>query len=289
MTDDAIIKEIVPPGTIHETDVQYGDANGIPLLLDMLRPEQPPTTPMPAVIWVHGGGWMRGERTRTPNWLLATRGYFTVTISYRFSSVAPFPAQLHDVKAAIRWIRAHAAEYGVDPERIGIWGHSAGGNLAALAAMTPNLLELEGESGNPGIDSSVQAAIPMVPPLDFLIDWYAVQRMPVHVEGREAMLGFIGGLWHERPEVARAASPLWYVHGPAAPQLLIVGEEDDLVPYTQSLAYASALRQFSANEAEVIALPGVGHEAGLSIIDGIGDPFGLAARSVAFFERHLKR
>ncbi len=126
-------------------DVPYGMAGGAPLLLDILRPESPPPAPMPAVVEIHGGGWAEGEKDALRNRFFAERGYFTVSINYRLSSEAIFPAQAHDAKAAVRWLRAHASEYGVDPDRVGVWGHSAGGHLAALLGTSADVVELEGD------------------------------------------------------------------------------------------------------------------------------------------------
>jgi acetyl esterase/lipase len=111
-------------------DVQFGEADGKPLLLDVIAPRDAPAAPRPAVVWVHGFGWFAG--TRRDNLeislgaFLATQAFFTVSIEYRLSDEATFPAQIHDVKAAIRWLRANAAAYGIDPDHIGIWGRLRG-------------------------------------------------------------------------------------------------------------------------------------------------------------------
>ncbi|HEV2072566.1 MAG TPA: alpha/beta hydrolase [Thermomicrobiales bacterium] len=272
---------------IGEIGVKYGRGGGRPLHLDILRPAEPSRSLRPAVIYVHGGGWLGGERTSTPNQILAEAGFVTVSISYRFSSEAIFPAQIHDVKASIRWLRANAGRYGVDPERIGIWGHSAGGHLAALAAVTGNNPDFEGEGGNPDQDSSVQAAVPISAPLEFLIDWYAVAQMPVHPEAWDCISGLMGGLPHTVPEMARLSSPYWHVHATAAPQLVIHGEMDDLVPIGQARAYVASLRRYAGIDASLIALEGVGHEAHSSLFPNQPDPSGLQARVTELFRDHL--
>ena len=133
--------------------VHYGQAGDVPLVLDIIAPAAS-TKPCPGVIWVHGGGWTEGDRSDGFNALfcplLAHHGFFTVTIDYRLMPHAHFPAQIHDVKAAIRWLRANAPSYAIDPDRIGIWGFSAGGHLAALAGLTADLPELEGDCGSAG-------------------------------------------------------------------------------------------------------------------------------------------
>jgi acetyl esterase/lipase len=270
-------------------DVSYGDASGYPLKLDVLAPEPHPNIRVPAVVYVHGGGWAGGERSWTPNRILAEAGFFTVSVSYRFSSQAIFPAQLHDVKAAIRWVRANADRYGVDPTIVGIWGHSAGGHLAALAGVTFGVPELEGDSGSPGNDSSVQAVVPISAPLDFLVDWYAVQRVPNWEETAGLVSQLFGGLPEHNRELARLASPLWHLHGTCPPHLLIHGEMDDVVPVTQARAYVSALRRLGQRHAELIELPGVDHAADSALYSGMPDLYGLKERVIEFFRMHLRR
>lgn len=272
---------------ISEMGVEYGRGGGRALYLDILRPAEQAIALRPAVVYVHGGGWLSGERASTPNRILAEAGFLTLSISYRFSSEAIFPAQIHDVKAAIRWIRANAGRYGVDPERIGIWGHSAGGHLAALAAVTGNNPDFEGEGGNPDQDSSVQAAAPISAPLEFLIDWYAVGEMPVHPDAWDCISGLLGGLPFTVPEMAQLGSPYWQVDETAAPQLLIHGEMDDLVPIGQARAYVAALRRYAGIQADLIALPGVGHEAHSPLFPDQRDPSRLKARVIEFFRSHL--
>lgn len=269
-------------------NLTYGMAQGHPLQLDILAPERTGAR-VPAVIYVHGGGWAGGERSWTPNRILAEAGVFTVSVSYRFSQQAIFPAQIHDVKAAVRWVRANADHYGVDPDRIGIWGHSAGGHLAALAAVTAGVPELEGESGNPGYDSSVRAVVPISAPLDFLVDWYAVQRIPIGEETAGVVQQLFGGFPEHRQDLARLASPLWHLDRLSPPHLLIHGERDDVVPVGQARAYASALRRLGQKYAELIELPGVDHAADTALYQGESDPFGLKTRVVEFFSMHLGR
>ncbi|MBO0881173.1 MAG: alpha/beta hydrolase, partial [Mycobacterium sp.] len=137
----------------------YGNADGVELSLDLVLPQD--KSAHPAAVWLFGGGWSDGSRTNGVSYwcsLLAAHGIACAAVDYRLSGDAPFPAQIHDVKAAIRWLRANAEAYQIDPDRIGIWGHSAGGHLAALAALTGDLPELEGHCGTPGVSSRIQAA-----------------------------------------------------------------------------------------------------------------------------------
>lgn len=125
--------------------------------------------PLPVVIWVHGGGWETGTKDASPAARLVPYGYAAVSISYRFSQVAPYPAQIHDCKAAVRWVRAHAKEYNFDPDRIGVWGASAGGHLVALLGTTAGEQELEGDvGGNLEQSSAVQAVCDWFGPTDII-------------------------------------------------------------------------------------------------------------------------
>ena len=232
------------PTLILETDIPYGTGGGRTLLLDVLRPDVPLHPPQPAVIWVHGGGWRGGERGEHPNRMFAERGFVTVTISYRFSHEAIFPAQIHDVKAAIRFLRASSERWGIDPERIGIWGHSAGGHLAALAAVSGGLPALEGDGGNADESSLVQAAAPMSPPTDFLVDWYEGSGFPPHEDGMSAVIDLLDGLDLMEPDIrerAELASPVVLASADAAPMLVIHGTRDDLVPVGQARKLVATL------------------------------------------------
>ena len=120
------------------TAVPYAMANGKPLLLGIAHPDPLPAEPMPAVIEIHGGGWAEGERGVDTESILPNNGFFYASIDYRLSGDASFPAQIHDAKAAVRWLRAHANAYHVDPTRIGLWGGSAGAHLAALLGVSGN-------------------------------------------------------------------------------------------------------------------------------------------------------
>src|SRR6476469_5456429 len=161
-----------------DAGIVFAEVDGHPLRLDVLQPAERGRDRLPAVIWVHGGGWLEGWYTDGDSWWccppMAAAGFVTLSIMYRMSDEAIFPAQIHDVKGAIRWVRANAAELGVDPERIGIWGHSAGGHLAALAGVTGDLAALEGTVGPAGYASAVQAVVAGSPPTDFTGDRQAL-------------------------------------------------------------------------------------------------------------------
>lgn len=223
----------------------YGRAPGVSyweatVHLDLLLPDPAPASPVPAVVYLHGGGWRHGDKSagmypwHSP--LLAANGFVAVNVGYRLTDLAPFPAQAHDVKAAIRWLRANAKQYGIDPDRIGVWGDSAGGHLAALLGTSAGVAELEGECGSPDESSAVQAVVARCAPTDFTI-WPGDE--PVE---EEVLTALFGGPPAERPELRRLASPVAFVHADLPPFLVVHGTEDETVPFDQAETLVSALR-----------------------------------------------
>jgi acetyl esterase/lipase len=249
----------VPDPTVLR-DLRYATAGGVDLHLDLYLPA---ARPAPLCVYLHGGGWMRGARTdRAAERLLpvARAGVAVASVDYRLSGQAVFPAPLDDVRAAVRRLRGDAAEHGLDAERIGVWGASAGGHLAALLALTRD--ERDAELG----DSSVQAAVawfattdllristdePEGPPPPFLTG-------PLPEPPFEARLLGVGAA-ADAPEVARAASPVTHVHAGAPPFLLAHGDRDGLVPSVQSRRLFDALRAAGA-DATLWLLHGGNHE-----------------------------
>jgi acetyl esterase/lipase len=201
-----------------------------PLHLDLRVP--PGAGPFPVVVWIHGGAWWAGTRLRLPETIAAVgfhdrllrRGYAVADVDYRLSREAIFPAQLYDVKAAIRWLRDYAAELRLDPDRFAAWGESAGGHLAALAGLT----------GDPG--DGVQA----------VVDWYGVAGLiddpPAALPEGAPGVWLLGGQPAERPALAAKASPVNQVHPGAPPFLCMHGTADQTVPYRHSEVLTEALR-----------------------------------------------
>ena len=210
------------------------------LLLDLHRPG-PADRPVPVVLWLHGGGWFTGDRTLAPDLAHHVRatGCAFASIEYRLSGQALFPAQLHDVRAAIRFLRARAGEYGLDPRAIGAWGASAGGHLAALAGLTGHLAALPGEETEG--DASVQAVAESYGPGDLA----AVAAEAAARSGRDVASSpearLLGGPPAERAELARYADPLTWVRPAAPPFQISHGTADDLVSHTQSERLHEAL------------------------------------------------
>jgi acetyl esterase/lipase len=237
-------------GVRHHEGITYAATAGYrPLQLDLWVPES--STPPALVVWIHGGGWMIGDRRYLPETLrpdqlfdaLLAAGLAVATIDYRLALEAPFPAQLHDAKAAIRYLRAHAGELRISTGRIGVWGESAGGHLAALVGLTGHRDDLEGGIGVVGPSSAVDVVVDWYGPADFT----TMPRMspPPHIAAK------LEPAMHTPPEdslvaglddAARAdASPITHVTPEAPPFLLVHGTADWLVPYAQSEQLHAAL------------------------------------------------
>ena len=223
------------------TYARYGDRT---LEMDIYRPKDA-WGKLPAVICIHGGGWAKGSREShgAMAQALASRGYVAATISYRLSGEAKFPAQIHDCKAAVRFLRAHADEYGIDAGHIGAIGLSAGGHLTALLATSGGVADLEGNGGSAGSSSLIQAAVPMGAQTDFLSER---TREVSAAEPKGAIWQqFLGGTQQERPAVYKAASPLTYLDAGDPPCWFIAGEHDDAS--THADAFREKMKQFDAS------------------------------------------
>jgi pectinesterase len=204
-------------------DLTYAKNGGRSLEMDIYRPKEV-WGELPAVVCIHGGGWAKGNRTSHAKIAraLATRGYVAATISYRLSGEAPFPAAIQDCKAAVRFLRANAKELGIDSEKIGAIGLSAGGHLTALLATSHGVNELEGKGGHPSFSNRIQAAVPMGAQTDFLSE-----RTREVSKERQIWKQFMGGSLQERPKAYRLASPLEHLDKGDPPCLFITGETDD--------------------------------------------------------------
>jgi acetyl esterase/lipase len=246
-----------------------------PLLLDLYLPAAPKQSgTLPAVIHYHGGGWRTGGRSSlgptvdalglSPIERLADAGFVVASVDYRLSSVATFPAQLLDAKTAVRWLRVHAAEYNVDPDRIYAWGDSAGGHLASLVGLTAGSPKYRGDAESlddlTGVSDTVAAVAAWYPPTDLL--HMGLQRLPDAVASaddpgsREALL--LGAQPAEAPEKAAAASPLTYAGRHAPPFFLAHGTADRFVPPAQSATLAAAL-EAAGTDVELLLIEGADH------------------------------
>ncbi len=235
-------------------DVPYVTGGGKSQQLDLyLAPE---SKPRPLIVWVHGGGWQGGGKNTGLGSKIVGRGYVFASLNYRLSQEAIFPAQIEDCKAAIRWLRAHAAEYGIDPTRVGVWGESAGGHLVALLGTTGHTKQFDvGE--NLAQSSAVQCVVDWYGPADFL-HWGDPPISPDEDKSTTAVAHLLGGTVATHEAAARAASPVYDVAKDSAPFLILHGQKDPLVPLQQSQLLDATLRQAGV-ESTLIVVPGARH------------------------------
>ena len=207
----------LPAGVTAREDLVYAHPDNLPLALDVYQPAG--AGPFPAVLIVHAGGWDSGSREMERPFAqrLAGLGYVAVPVDYRLGAHGRFPAALHDLKAAVRWLRGHAKEHAVDPSRVAILGMSAGGQLAALVGATNGQAEFEGEVGERAGSSTVQAVVD----IDGLADFTAADLVAQQEATPSAPVRFLGGTFRERPAVWRAASALTHAGPHSAPTLFI--------------------------------------------------------------------
>ncbi|MEE8414581.1 MAG: alpha/beta hydrolase [Dehalococcoidales bacterium] len=225
--------------------------------LDLYLPAEV-TEPLPVIVWIHGGAWRMGDKEgntgRKPPVDIMDQGYVFASINYRLSHEAIFPAQIHDCKAAIRWLRAHSKEYYIDPERIGVWGSSAGGHLAALLGTSIGISELEGSGGNPQYSSSVQAVCDFFGPNDFV----RMSEMKGELEKESPESLVIGGPLLENADKVIQANPITYINKTSPPFLIVHGDSDVVVPLDQSQIFYEALLKADV-EAGLYIVPNAGH------------------------------
>tara|TARA_R110002111_G_scaffold108086_1_gene166751 strand:+ start:52123 stop:53094 length:972 start_codon:yes stop_codon:yes gene_type:complete len=222
---------------IEHRDLEYAHVDGKTLLLDLYLPKGVKNPPL--LVWIHGGGWRNGDKGRGGKFVpMGTdAGYACASINYRLSGEATFPAQIHDCKAALRWLRAHAEKYGYDATRIGVGGSSAGGHLVALLGTSGGDKDLEGTvGGNLDQLSSVQAVCDMWGPTDFLqMDAHAVPQSRLkHNDPRSPESLLIGGPILENKAKVAKANPITYIDKSDPPFLIIHGSQDPAVPVHQS-------------------------------------------------------
>ncbi|MFZ4573421.1 MAG: alpha/beta fold hydrolase [Phycisphaerales bacterium] len=242
------------------------------------------TGPRPVVLWIHGGGWSGGTHNQVPTFALDLRaqGITVVSVEYRLSGQAIFPAQIEDVKGAVRYLRAHAAQFNIDPTRIGAWGSSAGGHLAALLATSGGVAELEGDSGgNLGFSSAIQVAADYFGPTDILNMPLDVTTPPgtaqdhdLYTSAESALIGFnqpgqgIGVLranlenpappFPEKAHLVNLVNPITHVDPNDPPMYIAHGDSDTTVPRFQSVRLKDAL-DAAGVEYQLRIVAGAGH------------------------------
>ena len=231
----SIARSAPPELEVHD-DLQYGVGGDQKLLLDLARPAKL-DKPTPCIVFIHGGGWAGGNRKAHYNHMRQTAeaGFVAATISYRLvrDDKNRWPAQIEDCKCAIRWLRANAEQFSIDPGRIGASGYSAGAHLSMLLGTMEKADGFEGNDGTPDPSSKVQAVVAYFGPTNLTVEYPATSR--------NIVANFIGGPLAERRGDYERASPVRYVSPGDATMLLFHGTKDELVPYEQAFAMATAL------------------------------------------------
>ena len=249
-------------------DVEYGKAGKRSLKLDVYQPQTRKADSLPVIVWIHGGGWARGSKSSGVRLtgFVSTGNYVGISVGYRLSGEAIWPAQIHDCKAAIRWVRANARKLRIDPDRIGLWGSSAGGHLVSLLGTSSDVKDLAGTNGSPATSSRVAC----------VVDYCGPSALEVFKHRRLDEL--FGKPFDRRKEIARAASPATYVTKDDPPILIVHGTNDRTVPISQAELFYAKLKKAGV-DATFVKIEGGGH--------GIGGKE-IKARVTAFFAKHLR-
>lgn len=272
-----------PPNVVLETDIVYGKGGDEALTLDLTRPKFG-IGPFPALIFVHGGGWVAGKKEdfRPFMFPFTQQGIVCISVNYRLAPKHKFPAQIEDVKCAVRWLRANAAKYRVDPNRIGAMGGSAGAHLVALLGTTSGEKKWEGSGGNPEQSSAISAMVCMSGPYDLSLAYRDSVRQNTKEGGavRGMLEAVMGGTLEQQAAQYTAASPITYAGKEAVPALLTHGTADSLVPIEQSDLFYAKLKSVGT-EVELMRIEGAGHaDFGPKAQEGL-------ARITAFVQRQL--
>ncbi len=275
----------LPDSIRAELDIAYAGADDVRQRLDLYLPKNLKAgTRLPLVAYIHGGGWAAGDKRDGAGLARALVGagqYAVASIGYRLSSEAVWPAQIHDCKAAIRWLRANAAAHNLDPDHIGVMGESAGGHLGAMLGTSGGVAAVEGEQGEYlGVSSRVSCVVDQYGPTDFLMGSSLTDLVgftPLD-SPHSPVFQLMGGPVSKNKSRARDASPITYVSQDDAPFLLIHGTNDNVVPYVQSILLAGALKK-SGVETILIRVDGGGH-------GGFGSPE-ISRRMRQFLDKHL--
>jgi acetyl esterase/lipase len=270
-------KPAIPDGVVFEAGLEYANPDSQHLKLDLARPKEG-DGPFPAVLCIHGGGFRAGSRQGYDALCLrlAEKGYVAVTVDYRLAPKYPFPAAIYDTKEAVRWLRANARTYHIDPERIGVTGGSAGGHLAQFLGVTADVKEFEGNGEHRDQSSRVACVVNYYGPSDF------TRSYGKSVDAAEVLPLFLGGDLTKARRQHVVASPLYWVTPHAAPTLCVHGTKDTYVAYEQATWLVERLKAAEV-EVELLTLEGAGH--GFKGTDADKAEKAL----LDFFNRHLKK
>jgi acetyl esterase/lipase len=265
-----------------EADVEYAKAGDISLQLDVLKPKAQSDKPRPCIVWIHGGGWQNGNKSSGTGRLssyVASGEFVGVSVGYRLTDKGSWPAQIHDCKAAIRWVRANAEKLGIDPNKIGVWGSSAGGHLVSHLGSSGDVKEVEGDLGTPslaagGVSSRVACVVDFCGPSDFMA--FAADSPRMNQPG-QPVYKLLGGPLKEKQAEAKQASPITFVTKDDPPFMIVHGTNDNTVPLDQAVRFHDAQKKAGV-DTTFVKIEGGGHGIGGQEVD---------ARVRAFFEKHL--
>jgi acetyl esterase/lipase len=261
----------LPEGTTAHRDLAYGTHER--QKLDLYLPKGGDSVPI--VLWVHGGGWEGGSKNGgNPALGLLSRGFAVASTNYRLSRHAPLPAQIHDVKAAVRFLRANAKKHGLDADRIGVAGASAGGHLVALLGTGGDVKDLDGDGGHKDASSRVQCVLDFFGPTD--LSRLSPPRAPANPVTR-----LLGGSTADKRALVALGNPITHVTKDDPPFLIVHGDKDTLVPLSQSELLHEALKRAGV-DSTLKVVPNAGHGNGIFTPELMKD-------YVAFFEKHLKK
>lgn len=280
-------RESMPDDVTIFEDLAYVENGHVRQKLDIYLPKTAEASgPVPLVVWIHGGGWKNGSKSGlVGQQALLKNGFALASINYRLVSHAPFPAQIHDCKSAIRFLRDNADQYGFDSEKIGVWGSSAGGHLAALLGTTNGMHELESEGSQDATSSHVSAVCEYFGPSNMTTIVQPIDpNDPLdrkRVKLANANIGnLLGGPVNDNPELAKLASPIQHVSADDVPFLIIHGDADPIVPLNQSTTFHQKLLEAGV-ASELVIVP-----------DGIHSFYGSdehLTRVVNFFRKTLSK
>jgi len=236
-------------------NIVYAEVGNRKLLLDVYTPSTEKNPYL--IVWIHGGAWNSGSKENPPLDLLSS-GYAIASVDFRLSTEAVFPVPIHDIKAAVRFLRGNAKKYGYRSDKIIIWGSSSGGHLAALVGTTNNDSYLEGNEGSYLKESSsIQAIIDFYGPTNFLT--ILNQSTPHGISVRApALTRLLGKPVEQVEDLAKKASPVYQVNDNDPPLLIVHGEQDIQVPINQSLELMNVYKKYSLH-VQFESIPGAGH------------------------------
>jgi len=260
----------LPEGVQAFRNLPYADTDNPRQTIDLFLPKgRKKDASLPIIVYIHGGGWKNGSKESVTGKLapyLKTGSFAVAAINYRLSGESIWPSQIHDCKAAIRWLKGNAKKYGIDANRLAVWGNSAGGHLVAMIGVSGDIESLEGKLGKHlGQDSRVNCVVDFCGPTHLL----SMGRFPSKIDhdapsSPESQL--IGGAIQENKKSANNASPITYVTMDDAPILIVHGTDDPLVPFNQAVIFHASLRKAGV-KSEFLGMEGMGHGLGGPEVD----------------------